>query len=241
MSASCATYRRHQCQRRRQLRHRHQCRRLLQREHRPRWASSRVRTSAASPRMSSHRTITIRAPIRARVHSSSDSGLSSAMCAATQFRTAHNAQDPSGNPLTGFATIDGGFATTPVFQARQTNVDGRLEYQILKPHFDIAGSYIDLWNNYGYPRLTGGGFGLDKLPDFQSDLGWYGSIMYYPAVKGTYVVPAGPNAGMSFVAAIPALQVRHRPGLRSVARVRHRRLQRRSLHCKIRCSNKPDA
>ena len=114
------------------------------------------------------------------------------------FRTAHNAQDPTGNPLTGFATIDGGFATTPVFQAQQTNVDGRLEYQILKPHFDIAGSYIDLWNNYGYPRLTGGGFGLDKLPDFQSDLGWYGSIMYYPAVKGTYVVPAGPNAGMSF-------------------------------------------
>ena len=115
-----------------------------------------------------------------------------------QYRTTRNATDATGSPLTGFSTIDGGFATTPVFQASQTNVDGRLEYQILKPHFNIAGSYINLWNNYGYPRLTGGGFGLDKLPDFQSNLGWYGSFMYYPSVKGTYNVPTGPGAGGSF-------------------------------------------
>jgi hypothetical protein len=115
-----------------------------------------------------------------------------------QYRTTRNATDISGSPLTGFQTIDGGFATTPVFQASQTNVDGRLEYQIVKPRIDIAGSYINLWNNYGYPRLTGGGFGLDKLPDFEHDLGWYGSFMYYPSVKGTYTVPSGPGVGGLF-------------------------------------------
>jgi len=114
-----------------------------------------------------------------------------------QYRTTHNAQDPQGGPLTSFTTLDGGNATTPVFLARQTDIDGRLEYQIAKPRIDIAGSYINLWNNYGYPRLTGGGFGLDKLPDFTNAFGWYGSIMYYPSVKGTYTVPAGPAAGMT--------------------------------------------
>lgn len=116
-----------------------------------------------------------------------------------QYRTTHNANDASGNPLTRFNTIDGGTATTPVFQARQTNVDGRLEYEVLKPRIDIAGSYIDIWNNYGSPRLTGGGFGLDKLPDFGTPLGWYGSFMYYPSVKGTYTIPSGPAVGQQFV------------------------------------------
>jgi hypothetical protein len=111
---------------------------------------------------------------------------------ADQYRTTHNAQDPSGNPFTQFNTIDGGSAMTPVFNARQTSVDGRLEYEILKPHINIAGSYIDIWNNYGGPKLTGGGGGLEKLPDFNSDWGWYGSALYYPTISGNYqVVQAG--------------------------------------------------
>jgi hypothetical protein len=115
-----------------------------------------------------------------------------------QYRTTHNAQNPQGGPETGFSTIDGGYSFVPVFQARQTDVDGRLEYQIVKPRIDIAGSYINIWNNYGYPRLTGGGFGLDKLPDFTPALGWYGSFLYYPSIKGAYTVPSGPAAGTTF-------------------------------------------
>ncbi|MDQ6767415.1 MAG: copper amine oxidase N-terminal domain-containing protein [Candidatus Eremiobacteraeota bacterium] len=115
-----------------------------------------------------------------------------------QYKTTRNFQDPSGNPQTQFSTIDGGTASTPVFTARLTNADGRLEYEIIKPRINIAGSYINVWNNYGYPKLTGGGGGLEKLPDFNSALGWYGSIMYYPNIKGTYVVPAGPGRGGVF-------------------------------------------
>ena len=107
---------------------------------------------------------------------------------ADQYRTTHNAQDSSGNPQTSFSTIDGGTALTPVFNARQTNIDGRLEYEILKPHINIAGSYLYIYNNYGYPKLTAGGGGLEKLPDFNSDWGWYGSVMYYPTAKGNYQV-----------------------------------------------------
>jgi hypothetical protein len=114
------------------------------------------------------------------------------------YRTTRNATDASGSPLTRFNTIDGGSATTPVFQARQTRIDGRLEYEIAKPRIDLAGSYISVWNNYGYPRLTGGGFGLEKLPVFTTPLGVYGSVMYYPQISGTYVVQSGPNAGLSY-------------------------------------------
>jgi hypothetical protein len=114
------------------------------------------------------------------------------------FRTTTNSQDVSGNPQTRFGTIDGGFAQTPIFTATQTQVDGRLEYEVLKPHIYLAGSYINVWTNYGYPKLTGGGGGLEKLPDFNSDLGWYGSFMYYPNIKGAYTVTSGPAAGQQF-------------------------------------------
>ena len=117
-----------------------------------------------------------------------------------QYRTTHNFQDPSGNPQTIYNTIDAGTATIPVSTQRLTDWDARLEYQILKPRINIAGSYLNTWTDYGYPKLTGGGFGLDKLPDFESDLGWYGSFMYYPNIKGAYTVvsPGSPNLGSTF-------------------------------------------
>ena len=120
-----------------------------------------------------------------------------------QYRTTHNAQDPSGNPQTQFTTIDNGTAFIPVSSQTLTDWDARLEYQIIKPRINIAGSYLNTWTNYGYPKLTGAGFGLDKLPDFQSDLGWYGSFMYYPNIKGSYTIagPAevtSPNLGQTF-------------------------------------------
>jgi len=116
-----------------------------------------------------------------------------------QYRTSHNAQDPFGGPLTSFQTIDGGVATTPPFLARQLDVDGRLEYQIAKPRIYIAGSFLTVWTNYGNPRLTGGGGGLEKLPDPTSTFGWFGSVFYYPNMRGTYMEVAGPNNGTSYL------------------------------------------
>jgi Copper amine oxidase N-terminal domain len=117
-----------------------------------------------------------------------------------QFISANNAP-VNGNPFTTFNTIDGGSATVPQSLWRQSTLDGRLEYQVSKPHIYIGLSYLQGSNNYGDPSVTGGGAGLEKLPDFTGGLGWYGSIFYYPNVRGQYTVPSGPNAGLSLTTA----------------------------------------
>jgi hypothetical protein len=117
---------------------------------------------------------------------------------ADQYRTSNNAQTLGTGPLTSFATVDGGAATAPVFSARQTAIDGRLEYQIFKPFIYVAGSYLNIWTNYGGPRLTGGGGGLEKLPDPTHDFGWFGYAFYYPNMRGTYMETSGPNNGLSY-------------------------------------------
>jgi hypothetical protein len=117
---------------------------------------------------------------------------------ADEYPTSHNLVNASGGPVTGFNTIDGGFATTPPFLARQTAIDGRLEYEILKPHVNLAASYLTIYTNYGNPRLTGGGFGLEKLPNPSAGFGFFGSVLYYPTMQGTYFETAGPNNGLSY-------------------------------------------
>ncbi|MDQ6767416.1 MAG: copper amine oxidase N-terminal domain-containing protein [Candidatus Eremiobacteraeota bacterium] len=115
-----------------------------------------------------------------------------------RYRTTRNLQDSSGNPLTQFNTIDLGVASTPVFQARQWNWEGRAEYEILKPRINIGASFLTVYNNYGNPRLTGGGGGLEKLPYGNEEFGWYGSVFYFPTMQGTYMETAGPNNGTSY-------------------------------------------
>ena len=115
-----------------------------------------------------------------------------------QYRTTHNANDPSGNPLTQFNTIDLGVASTPVFNARQWNWEGRAEYEILKPRINIAGSFLTTYTNYGGARLTGGGGGIEKLPYGNREFQWYGSVFYFPTMQGTYTETAGPNSGTSY-------------------------------------------
>jgi hypothetical protein len=118
-----------------------------------------------------------------------------------QFQTSNNAPDKFGNSFTMFSTLDGGTATVPQFLGRQSTLDGRLEYEIFSPKVYIGASYIQASNNYGNPSLTGIGGGLEKLPDFKGGLSWFGSIFYYPSVRGQYTVPTGPSAGNSFTAA----------------------------------------
>ena len=115
-----------------------------------------------------------------------------------QYPTTVNATDAFGGPLTQFNTIDGGAAFTPPFTARQWNLDGRLEYKIADPHIYIGASFMGMWNNYGNPRLTGGGVGLEKLPDPTGNFSVYGSAFYFPMMQGTYTVMSGPNSGLSF-------------------------------------------
>jgi len=116
------------------------------------------------------------------------------------YVSAHSVTTANGNQYTQFATIDGGVAFTPVFEARQSTLDVRLEYQIASPRIYVGAGYLQSENNYGYPRLEGAGAGIEKLPSLRSGIDVYGSAYYYPSVTGTYTVaePASVNDGLSY-------------------------------------------
>jgi hypothetical protein len=104
---------------------------------------------------------------------------------------------PSGVHQTQFTTVSGAVAQTPVFYARQSTFDARIEAQVAKPHIYVGVGYIHTTNNYHFAQLNGVGAGVEKLPDFHRPLSVYGSVFYYPAVTGTTSVinPSDPNPG----------------------------------------------
>jgi len=116
------------------------------------------------------------------------------------YVTTDNATDRLKNHLTRFATIDGGFAVTPVFLARQNTLDARLEFKLANPRIYAGVSYLQTSDNYGYPHLNGAGFGLEKLPDFHPGFNPFGSAFYYPSAAGDYTVTnrASSNAGKTY-------------------------------------------
>ena len=84
--------------------------------------------------------------------------------------------------------IGGQFQTfVPSFTARDYDGDARLGLKVLDPKIYIGVGYMWRSGNYGYPRLSNVGFGVEKLPDLaQNGFTWYGSYWYYPNVKGTF-------------------------------------------------------
>ena len=116
------------------------------------------------------------------------------------YDTTNNAIGPSGGPGTAFTTIDGGTAIVDQFRAKQSTLDGRLEYMIANPDIYIGVGYLQAANNYGYPALHAIGVGLERLPTFNSGLDWFGSAFYYPNANGTYTQanPASTDFGQSF-------------------------------------------
>jgi hypothetical protein len=100
-----------------------------------------------------------------------------------------------GTPATFFSTIDGGTCYVPTFNARQTLGEARLEYKIFDPHVYIGAAYAGASTNYGYPKLNGFGFGLEKLPDLEQNFTVHGSYFYYPNMYANYTVndPNSPN------------------------------------------------
>jgi hypothetical protein len=94
----------------------------------------------------------------------------------------------------GPVTIIGGAGQTlvPSFTAHEDDVDARLGIKVLDPRMYIGASYLWRQNNYGYPQLSGVGFGAEKLPDLDQPLTVYGSAYFYPSVQGGFAgVPGG--------------------------------------------------
>ncbi len=82
------------------------------------------------------------------------------------------------------------------FTAQENDLDAHFGLQVINPHVFIAvGGLFKNYNYLGYPHLSGFGFGLEKLPDFEGPFSLYGSAFYYPHVSGTYTYPASAATG----------------------------------------------
>ncbi len=86
----------------------------------------------------------------------------------------------------------------PAFTANDTDIDARFGLKVADPRIYIGVGYLWRNTNYGYPRQSGVGFGVEKLPDLDHTFSVYGSAYYYPNMKGTCDVsgstlcPTGP-------------------------------------------------
>ena len=90
--------------------------------------------------------------------------------------------------------IGGGQTFVPAFDLQEQQVDGRLGLKLLEPRLYLGVSYLTKYNNAGYPRSSGLGIGLEKLPDKEGPLSVYFSTYYYPNLTGEYRT-LGPNPG----------------------------------------------
>jgi hypothetical protein len=92
----------------------------------------------------------------------------------------------------GFVTVIGGYGQTevPSFTAKDTNLEGHFGLKVADPRIYIGVGYLNVQDNYGYPKLNGFGFGLEKLPDLNQTFSVYGSVYYYPSVNGNYTYPS---------------------------------------------------
>ncbi|MFN2450181.1 MAG: copper amine oxidase N-terminal domain-containing protein [Candidatus Baltobacteraceae bacterium] len=115
------------------------------------------------------------------------------------YAFAHNCSDlapaPAGSQCN--VTVIGGAGSTyvPAFIGRDRDIDARVGLRIAEPRIYVGVGYLWRSSNYGYPRQTGVGFGLEKLPDLDKPFSLYGSAYYYPSIKGTCdvtVCPTGP-------------------------------------------------
>ncbi len=82
-----------------------------------------------------------------------------------------------------------GQVQVPAFEARDSDFDARLGLKVADPRIYIGVGYIWRGNNYGYPRETGFGFGAEKLPDLNQPFSVYGSVYYFPNMKGSFTDP----------------------------------------------------
>jgi len=117
-----------------------------------------------------------------------------------QYQYPHNCGTTPGStgpadPQCFVTTIGGKGATfVPAFTARDTDWDVRFGLRVLQPKIYFVGSYINRSTNYGYPTTNGAGFGIEKLPDLNIPLSFYGNFLYYPSVSGNITTGAPATA-----------------------------------------------
>ncbi|MHB8152098.1 MAG: copper amine oxidase N-terminal domain-containing protein [Bacillati bacterium] len=112
-----------------------------------------------------------------------------------QFAYPHNCNGVT-DPQCMVTAIGTGTQTyVPAFQVRNYDFDGRLGLKVANPRIYVGVGYLVDSGNYGYPRIKGFGYGVEKLPSLNKNFSIYGSAYYYPNAKGNCginVCPTGP-------------------------------------------------
>jgi hypothetical protein len=89
-----------------------------------------------------------------------------------------------------------GQAYVPAFTGTEDEGDVRVGVRIFEPRVYIGAAYLAKTYTYlGYPRISGAGFGITKLPDLDVPLSLEGSLWYYPSISGNYTYPVSPFLG----------------------------------------------
>ena len=81
----------------------------------------------------------------------------------------------------------------PSFSVREYQVDERAGLLLTEPKIYVGVSYLQMGTTANAPRVTGLGYGLEKLVDSDRNFSLYGSVYYYPNVGGNYTVTGNPN------------------------------------------------
>lgn len=119
-----------------------------------------------------------------------------------QLQYPHNCTTPTSVPPSAdcFVTTIGGKGSTavPAFTARDYEGDVRLGLRVFSPRVYVGIGYLWKTGNYGYPRLGGLGYGIEKLPDLDQPFSIYGSAWYYPNTKGTFTDPSGTSFSLAY-------------------------------------------
>jgi len=107
-----------------------------------------------------------------------------------------NGMTSSGAPGT-VISYPTGQVVMPVFTASDAQSEIRLEYQPVRIPVYFGLAYSNSFNNYGFPRLTAFGIGVQLAPNPKHLLSPYGSYYYFPNQTGTYPLadPNNPNSG----------------------------------------------
>ena len=104
-----------------------------------------------------------------------------------------------------------GQAYVPGFTAKEDSGTIGLGVKLSDPRIYLSvGGFFEHYNALGYPNLSGIGAGLDKLPDLQNPVSFYGSLWYYPSVSGNYTYPTstylGPLSGQTITLSYSVLK-----------------------------------
>jgi hypothetical protein len=105
-----------------------------------------------------------------------------------QYRYLHTCTDLATPTTDCLVTVVGNNGSSPVgaFTGRNTQTELHAGYKVIDPRVYVAiGWDFNSFNN-GYPDMTGIGYGIEKLPDLDQKISWYGSYFNYPNTRGTF-------------------------------------------------------